>query len=201
MLRAEVLHVVTDDEVVARPEFLRLATEVVGAGGPRVALHLRAPRAPGLAVFRWAEALRPLTRDAGAALLVNDRVDVALAADADGVQLGRRSLSAADARSMLGPERTVGLSVHAIGAAGEGADFYLVGNLYATPSHPGRVGIGVAGLAAFRDLPVVAIGGVTLERVAELRAAGVRGIAAIRGVWDAPSPAGAVRSFLKEWRG
>jgi thiamine-phosphate pyrophosphorylase len=199
-LRADFLHVVTDDEVVARPDFLRLAAEVVDAGGSSVVLHLRVPHGSGRTVFRLAEALRSRTRDAGSSLLINDRLDVALAVDADGVQLGRRGLSATDARAMLGPERRIGVSAHGPAAVPE-ADFFLVGNVYPTASHPGRAGIGVAGLAHFRDVPVVAIGGVTPERVAELRAAGVRGVAAIRGIWDAPSPAAAVRGFLKEWRG
>jgi thiamine-phosphate pyrophosphorylase len=197
------LHVVTDDATAARPAFLRAAAEVVAEGGPRIALHLRAPLANGLAVYRWAEALRTLTRDAGALLLVNDRVDVALAVDADGVQLGRRGLAVADARRLAGAERLVGVSAHTSTEADEarGADFVLVGNVYATASHPGRAGIGVRGLGAFAGFPLVAIGGVTPERVAELREAGVRGVAAIRGVWDAPSPARAVRSYLKEWKG
>lgn len=197
------LHVVTDDATAARPDFLRAAAGVVAEGGPRIALHLRAPLANGLAVYRWAEALRALTREAGALLLVNDRVDVALAMDADGVQLGRRGLVVADARALAGAERMIGVSVHTSAEVDEarGADFVLVGNVYATASHPGRPGIGVSGLAAFAGLPRIVIGGVTPERVAELRDAGVRGVAAIRGVWDAPSPARAVRSYLEEWSG
>jgi thiamine-phosphate pyrophosphorylase len=204
--RAELppLHVVTDDATAARPDFLRAAAEVAAEGGPLIALHLRAPSAGGLAVYRWAEALRKVTRDAGALLLVNDRVDVALAVDADGVQLGRRGLDTADARALAGAERMIGVSVHTSAEAEEarqgGADFVLVGNVYATGSHPGRAGIGAQALAAFAGLPRIAIGGVAPERVAELRDAGVQGVAAIRGVWNAPSPARAVRSYLKEWR-
>ena len=204
--RAELapLHVVTDDATAARPDFLRAAAEVAAAGGPLIALHLRAPSANGVAVYRWAEELRALTHEAGALLLVNDRVDVALAVDADGVQLGRRGLHAADARRLAGAERLVGASVHTSaemeGAREGGADFVLVGNVYATGSHPGRAGMGGHALAAFAGLPRIAIGGVTPERVGELREAGVQGVAAIRGVWDAPSPARAVRSYLEEWR-
>ena len=195
------LHVVTDDATLARPDFLRAAAEVIHAGGPMLALHLRAPSASGLAVYRWAEALRTATREAGALLLVNDRVDVALAVDADGVQLGRRGLLVADARALAGPERLVGVSVHAPEDDADGADFLLAGNVYPTESHPGRPGIGIAGLARFPRGALVAIGGVTPGRVAELREAGVRGVAAIRAVWDAPGPARAVRSFIKEWQG
>jgi thiamine-phosphate pyrophosphorylase len=189
--------VVTDDAVVARPDFVGVAAEVMEAGGPLLALHLRAPAACGLAVYRWAEALRACS--SGALLLVNDRADVALAAGADGVHLGRRGLSVGDARGLLGPARLIGVSVGSVVEAEPGADFLLVGNVYPTASHPGRAGIGTSGLAG--DPPRIAIGGVTPERVAELRRAGARGIAAIRGIWDAPRPAKAVRSFLKEWQG
>lgn len=191
------LHVVTDDAVVARPDFPRVAAEVMQAGGPLLALHLRAPAAPGLAVYRWAEALRACS--SGAVLLVNDRVDVALAVDADGVHLGRRGLTLADARALLGPDRLIGVSVGSADEAEPGADFLLVGNVYATASHPGRPGIGTGGLAG--DPPRIAIGGVTPERVAELRRSGANGVAAIRGIWDAPRPAEAVRGYLKEWQG
>ena len=191
------LHVVTDDAVVARPDFVAVAAQVMEAGGPLLALHLRAPAATGLAVYRWAEALR--ARTAGAALLVNDRVDVALAVDADGVHLGRRGLPAADARPLLGADKLIGLSVGSADEAEPGADFLMVGNVYPTASHPGRPGRGTAGLAG--DPPRIAIGGVTVERVGELRRAGAHGIAAIRGIWDAPRPAEAVRGYLKEWQG
>lgn len=191
------LHVVTDDAVVARPGWVDVAAEVMEAGGPLLALHLRALAAPGLAVFRWAEALR--ARTSGALLLVNDRVDVALAVDADGVHLGRRGLPPADARALLGPGRWIGQSVGRADEAEPGADFLLVGNVFPTASHPGRPGIGTAGLVG--DPPRIAVGGVTPGRVAELRRAGARGIAAIRGIWDAPRPAEAVASYLKEWQG
>lgn len=191
------LHVVTDDAVVARADWVAVAAEVMEAGGPLLALHLRAPAAPGLAVYRWAEALR--ARTSGALLLVNDRVDVALATGADGVHLGRRGLAVADVRALLGPGRWIGQSVRSAEDAEPGADFLLVGNVFPTASHPGRPGIGTGGLAG--DPPRIAIGGVTPGRVAELRRAGARGVAAIRGIWDAPRPAEAVASYLQEWQG
>jgi thiazole tautomerase (transcriptional regulator TenI) len=124
---------------------------------------------------------------------------VALAVGADGVHLGRRGLPPADARALLGSGRWIGQSVRTPADAEPGADFLLVGNVFATASHPGRPGIGTEGLAG--DPPRIAIGGVTPERVAELRQASAQGVAAIRGIWDAPRPAAAVESYLKEWRG
>lgn len=137
-------------------------------------------------------------------LVVNDRVDVALAAGADGVQLGARSLSVEDGRSLAGASLRIGASVHAADearAVGAGADWLLAGTLWPTPSHPGRAGAGVALLreVAALGMPVVAIGGVSAERAAEARRAGAAGVAALRGLWDAADPARAVERYLDEW--
>lgn len=197
------LHAVTDDAVLARPDFPAHAREVLAAGGPELALHLRGPHTGGRRLFELAEALVAAANDNGALLVVNDRVDVALAAGADGVQLGRRSMRVEEARGLVGDGRLVGVSVgsadEARAALAAGADFLLVGNVYATESHPGRSGIGRAPLSEMASFgaPTVAIGGVTPERVAEVRAAGARGVAAIRAVWDADDPALAVARFLE----
>jgi thiamine-phosphate diphosphorylase len=196
------LHVVTDDEVAARPGFVELATRIVGAGGDLLALHIRLPASTGRVVYDLARALRPACRTSGAALIVNDRVDVAAAVDAEGAHLGRRSLDPVDARAILGPGRLVGSSVttRAEGdyAAQGRSDYLFVGSIYPTASHPGRqeVGVGrIAEMAGF-DLPLVAIGGITVDRVALVRSAGAAGVAVIRGVWDADDPAEAVRQYL-----
>lgn len=198
------LHAVTDDAVLARADFGETARRVLEAGGPRLALHLRGPRTGGRALHGLAAALLPAARGAGALLLVNDRADVALAAGADGVRLGARGIRPEDARRLLGAEAWIGASVHTRGEAEEaaagGADFLVVGTLYATPSHPGREGAGPAHLAALADvgLPRVGIGGITPARAPEVRAAGAHGVAVLRGVWDAPDPARAVEQYLKE---
>ncbi len=197
------LHLVTDDPVLAAPGFTARARVALERGGAAVALHLRGPRAGGRALWEAACALLPDARRSGALLLVNDRVDVALAAGADGVQLGRRSLPPGDARRKVGPGRrvgaTVGSPVEAREAAAGGADFLLAGNVFATASHAGRAGIGPRGLAdlAIPGVPLVAIGGMTPERVGEVRAAGAHGVAAIRAVWEAADTAEAVARFLE----
>jgi len=191
--------------VVARAGFVEQAEAVLAAGGPRVALHLRAHAASGRALHDLAGRLAVRARETGSLLLVNDRVDVALAAGAHGVQLGRRSLSAADARRLAGGMR-IGASVHdereGREAAEAGADFLLAGAVYPTATHPGQAGAGVRLIesVAALGLPVIAIGGVTPERAGELRRAGAMGMAAIRGVWDAPSPADAVQRYIDAWQ-
>jgi thiamine-phosphate pyrophosphorylase len=195
---------VTDDAVLGEPAFLRRAVEVLDAGGPAVALQLRGPRASGRALFALAGALHGPARRAGAMLLVNDRVDVALAAGADGVQLGARGLSSADARRLLGPGRWVGRSLAAAqGAVSEdaaGADFLVLGTVFASASHPGRPGAGLAAVksAAAGALPVIAIGGMTPARAGEVRAAGGHGVAVLSAIWAAKQPALEVIAFVEE---
>lgn len=199
------LHAVTDDAVVARAGFVERAGQVMAAGGSSLALHLRAPGATGRALHDLAARLAELAAATGAVLIVNDRVDVALAVGADGVQLGRRSLSVADARNLIG-ERLIGASVHGVDearlAAAEGADFLLAGAVHPTATHPGRpaAGLGMIEEIAALEIPVIAIGGITPEHAAGLRRAGAVGMAAIRGIWDAPSPAAAVQRYIEAWQ-
>lgn len=199
------LHLVTDDRVVAAPDFLARAEAVLDAAGERAVLHLRAPRTSGAELCRLAERLVPMAAARGALLLLNDRVDVALAAGADGAQLGARSLDAASARRLLGTERLVGISVHepaeAAGALAGSPDFLVVGTIYPSASHPGRAGAGPERLRDFAGfgVPLVAIGGITPERIREVRRAGAAGVAVLGGVWNAPDVARAARLYLDVW--
>ncbi len=196
------LHVVTDDRILARPDFRAAAVQVLETGGARVALHVRGPRTSGRALYRAAAGLILPARGASAWLVVNDRVDVALALGISRVHLGARSIPAPAARPLLGPDACVGRSVHsAEEARGEGRqiDYLFAGTVFATPSHPrpppdGR-GV-VRAVAAATQVPVVGIGGITPGRAATVVRAGARGVAAIRAVWDAPSPGDGVRRFL-----
>lgn len=199
------LHVVTDDAVLARGGWTALAAAALAAGARDVCLHLRGPRTAGAPLHRLAEELLPAARQAGAMLFVNDRVDVALAVDVDGVHLGRRSLPVAAARRVLRPDRRLGASCHdaaeAILARGDGADYAFVGTIFPTPSHPGVPGMGLAGLAAtlarLGSWPVIGIGGIDPARVGEVLGAGAYGVAVVRGVWDARDPADAVRRYVE----
>lgn len=197
------LHIVTDDAVVAAPRFTRLAGVLLEAGSDRVAMHLRANAAAGRRMYELACALAEVARGAGAVLFVNDRVDVAAAADAGGVHLGRRSMGPADARRLLGPARLLGASVHSVQEAAEVAgdvDFLMAGSVYPTRSHPGRPGAGADLVDEIARLgrPVVAIGGVERSRVAELRRAGAAGVAVLSGIWHAADPETALRGYLSE---
>jgi thiamine-phosphate diphosphorylase len=138
-----------------------------------------------------------------ARLFVNDRLDVALATRATGVQLGSGGL-APEAARRLDPAWWIGMSVHDLDEARAAetacADYLLVGPVYPTATHPTRAPLGARRFAEIARLgiPTIAIGGVTPERTAELRAAGAYGVAAIRALWDAGEPGTAVRAFLEE---
>jgi thiamine-phosphate pyrophosphorylase len=200
------LHVVTDDSLLGRGGWEARAVGVLEAGGPDVCLHLRGPRTDGATVHRLAVGLLPHARRTGARLVVNDRIDIALAAPVHGVHLGRRSLPVAVGRQLLGPGKPLGVSCHdaaEIAAARQGgADYVFGGTIFATPTHPDVPGLGLEGLAATlagrEALPVVAIGGIDPAGVAGVLGAGAQGIAVVRGVWAGRDPAGAVRRYIDE---
>jgi thiamine-phosphate diphosphorylase len=157
-----------------------LAAEAAGA----THLLLRMPTAP---VRAFLGALLELVAAATVPVLVSDRVDLALAAGAAGVNLPEAGLGTADARRLLGPEPLLGRSLHSLdgvaAAAAGGADFVLLGPVFPTPSHPGSAGLGLEVLArAARSsaIPVLAIGGVNRERARLCLEAGAAGYAAIR---------------------
>ena len=194
------LHAITDERIARRADLDDIARELAAGGGADLAFHARGHTLSGLEHYDLATRLSayPPTR-----LFVNDRLDVALATDAQGVQLRTDSLSPADARR-LNPEWWIGLSVHdleqARAAQAAGAEYLVVGPVFATATHPDRAPLGVACLAEIVQLglPVIAIGGVTLERIPELTRAGAYGAAAIRALWDAGDPAAAARRLVRE---
>jgi thiamine-phosphate pyrophosphorylase len=200
------LHLVTDDAILLRPKFLTQAKRVMDdPGSGQAALHLRGPRLTGRYLFGLAESLRKYARSSGTLLLLNDRVDIALALDLPGAHLGQRSLPASVARKLLGPDRVLGLSVHGIGEAevggAEDLDFLMVGTLFPTSSHEGEAPGGVGRLrevSGRASLPLIGIGGITPPRVGAVLGAGAHGIAVRSGVWEAQDPAGAVGVYLKE---
>lgn len=206
MRRIPPLHLVTDDPTLARPGFAAVAAEALHVGGPDVVLHLRGPETGGRRLFELAARLLPEAREAGAWLLVNDRVDVALCAGAHGAHLGQRSLPLPVAREILGEGAVLGVSVHDgdEARAATGADLLLVGTLFETPSHPGREGAGTELLITVAEaapgIPLVGIGGITPERVGVVRGAGAEGVAVLRGVWEDRAPAAAVDRYLTTWR-
>lgn len=198
------LHVIVPDAVAGRPDFTETAAGLLERGGGELALHLRLKEATGRRLHDLARELAGEARRLGGWCVVNERVDVALTAGAQGVQLGRGALPVARTRGLVGDDTMVGASVHgreeAEEAVRQGANFLLLGTIFDTPSHPGVEGAGPDRVAACRDLsaPVVAIGGMTPGRVSDVRTAGAHGVASLRGVWEAADPGAAVDAFLRE---
>ena len=155
-------------------------------------------------LYHLAGKLLAVTREAGAALLINDRVDVAMALPADGVHLTRRSLPPKEARELLGPARLIGISCHSLAEVREavdgGADFVVLGPIFETPSKmPYGAPLTTALLQQARaatTLPVLAIGGINPARVSEVMAAGADGVAVISAVMAALDPGAAVSELL-----
>jgi len=165
------------------------------------ALQLRAKGAAAAALRDLALALAPLARAAGVPFCVNDRLDVALAVGADLVHLGQDDLPLADARRVAAGRLAIGISTHdpaqAAAAVAGGADYIGYGPVFATSTkvNPDDV-VGVDGLArvvAAVSVPVVAIGGITLDRVAAVARAGAAAAAVISAVDRAPDPTTAAR--------
>jgi len=196
------LHAITDERIARRPDLDDIARELAKGGGSELAFHARGRELTGLEHYELAGrlAVRPPAR-----LFVNDRLDVALAVPCAGVQLGRGSIPVETARA-LNPLWWIGRSVHDLAEADaariEGADYLVVGPVYATASHPGRRPLGIdrfrAIVVAMGELPVVGIGGITIDRVTEVKDSGAYGIAAIRAFWDDGEPGAAVRR-MREW--
>ncbi|WP_019535397.1 thiamine phosphate synthase [Paenibacillus ginsengihumi] len=166
------------------------------------ALHVREKQRGARELIAWHDALRPLMPDTP--LFVNDRLDAALAAGADGVQLGGSSLTAAEARAIAGSRLAIGRSVHsaaeAAQAAAEGADFAVFGHVYATGSKPGLTPRGVDALRAAVEaapIPVIAIGGITPERIDEVLSTGCAGVAVLSGILEHEDPAGQLVRYRK----
>jgi len=196
------VYLITDRRQARGGDILR-AVEGALDGGVR-AVQLREKDLPGMELYLLAGRMRELTARHGARLLVNDRVDVALAVGADGVHLGGASMPASAARTLLGEEALIGCSTHSEKelreAATQGADFATFGPVYPTPSKAAYgppVGVpALAGACGRSAIPVFASGGVELHNVGEVMEAGAFGIALISAVVAATDPRAAAMDLL-----
>lgn len=199
------LHAVTNDAILSRPEFFEVAVRVMCALGEKGALQLRTRWLPAARLYELAVALGEAQQSSGCWIVVNDRVDIALASRARGAQLTSRSLTVEQARSVA-PELPLGASVHsaeeAVEAARSGAGWVVAGHVYETPSHPGQPGRGaelVRAITAATPIPCIAIGGIRPDHVPALRAAGAHGVAVIRGIWNASDAERAATDYLSAY--
>jgi thiazole tautomerase (transcriptional regulator TenI) len=207
MLDVPRIHAVTDDLILAHPEFTSRARGVMTALGPRGAVHLRARYLTAAQLYAIALALGDAQESTGCWLVVNERLDVALAAKTHAAQLTTRSLTVADARVIAG-DLPLGASIHsvheALEAERDGADWIVAGHVYPTSSHAGKAERGVelvAEVTAKTTIPCIAIGGVRPANVGTLRDAGAWGVAAITGIWGAASAEAAATDYLSHYDG
>lgn len=186
-----------------------LLTKITAAlfGGVRL-IQLREKHLKARGLLRLAKKLRGITRDYGASLLINDRLDIALACEADGVHLTVSSFSPKEARRLLGNDRLIACSTHsseqALLAQADGADFITLGPVFHTPS---KAAYGEPlGLESFKEItsniqiPVFALGGVKKTNIKEVKAAGAYGYAIISEIMAADNIKETTENILKEIR-
>lgn len=187
-LRQPQLCLVTDP---ARPDLPQKVEQALAAGVTM--LQLRGHMLSSARLYALGSLLRPLCQQYQALFIVNDRVDIGLALEADGLQLGVHSLPLPVVRRLVGERDLLGASVHtsaeACAAVEAGADFLLVGTMFASSSHPGEPTNGPQLLLTLRSLgltlPLIAIGGITQDNAQQVLDAGADGIAAISSILDA----------------
>lgn len=199
------LYLVTDRQLCGERGVVETVRQALVGGV--TAVQLRDHAATTRELVDTARQLRSITTDAGVPFIVDDRLDVALAAGADGVHLGQSDLHPVDVRRLVGPGLVIGHSVSCIDEieavrewpAGT-IDYLGVGPVFATPTKPNAampLGIdGVREVLADCDLPAVAIGGIKEIHVAQLRDVGAAGVAVVSAVCEAPDPAAAARTLL-----
>jgi thiamine-phosphate pyrophosphorylase len=193
------------DAGLAPPERLPHIVAAALRGGV-TAVQLRAKEATTLELLELARTLNALCHEAGAPFIVNDRVDVALAAEADGAHvghIGEEDLSPHDARHLLGPHAIVGVSVgtpqEAHMATSQGASYVSAGPMFATSTKsnagPAAGEALLRSIRAATRLPLVVIGGITAQRAAALYAAGADGVCVGAAIVRSPDPEAAARAF------
>ena len=196
------LYLLTDRHQTIQRPLTSVFTQAL-EGGVRL-IQLREKDLATRELCQLAQTLSPLFATYQAQWLINDRIDLVLALNAGGVHLRTTSLPTIVARQLLGPERLIGVSAHShkevLRAESEGADFVILGPVFDTPSKReyGRP----LGLQTFERacrstrIPVYAIGGITPERVPELRRLGAYGVAVISSILQASNIQGTTKRFL-----
>lgn len=193
------LYVITDAKL-ARGRSHREVIRAAIAGGATI-VQYREKEGTTRQMLEEARALRELARQAGVPFIVNDRLDIALAVDADGVHIGQDDMPAPLARRLMGPGKIVGVSAtnleEALQAERDGADYIGAGPIFATPTKPDAAPpIGLDGLAEICRrvaIPVVAIGGINEENAAAIMKTGAVGAAVVSAIVAAPDVEAAAR--------
>jgi len=206
-MKVKGLYAIIDNSLTPSVSNIEIAKKVL-AGGAGI-LQLRGKGLSSKELLEQAREIREIAREAGAIFIVNDRADVALLADADGVHLGQDDLPIAKAREILGREKLIGLSTHnlkqAIKAEFEGADYIGFGPVFGTTTKTDAEE--AKGSEALKEvkkgvsIPVIAIGGMNLENLKEVIDAGADGVAVISAVVKAKNIEEATKGFIEVFKG
>jgi thiamine-phosphate diphosphorylase len=200
------LYAIIDNSVRTDLSNIEIAKKVL-AGGAGI-IQLRGKGLSSKDLLREAREIGRHAREAGAVFIVNDRADIALLSDADGVHLGQVDLPLPEARKILGKEKLIGVSTHnleqAVKAEREGADYIGFGPVFATDTKAdAEEAKGLQALRAVKKgvkIPVVAIGGINLENLKDIIEAGADGAAVISAVAKAENIEGATRRFIEAFK-
>lgn len=192
---------------VADRDGMQHALAAALAGGADL-FQLRDKGASDDELLAAAETAREKCRAAGALFVINDRPDLAVACDADGVHVGQDDMPVGRAREIVGDDAIVGLSTHSVKQAQagcrSGADYIAVGPVHATPTKEGRPAIGVEPIkyaAAHVSVPWFAIGGIDTKTVGDVVRAGARRIVVVRALTDADDPEAVARALRTSLNG
>lgn len=199
------LCLITDRSFCPKANFFPILETAIDSGVTWVQFREKS----GLAdreMFELGQKVRELTARKGVPMIVNDRLDLAMALDADGIHLGQGDLPLWAAKKLWRPDKIYGISAQTLEQAEkalhDGADYLGIGALFPTISKNDAIMVHHRQIELIRMLgvPLIGIGGITPERIKDIRRFGFSGIAVISAIWGAPDPAKAVQTFVQQWK-
>lgn len=196
------LYLCTDRELMST-ETIEESVELAIAGGCTV-VQLREKDCSSLDFYETALRVKEITGRYGVPLIINDRVDIALAVDAEGVHVGQSDLPPSLIRKLIGEEKILGVSAHnieeAVAACTDGADYLGVGAMFTTSTKADAQAVSMEELMGIRDavdVPIVAIGGINKDNLERLKGTGVDGLAVVSAVVAQKDIAGAAEELVR----
>lgn len=196
------IYLITDQYIVKGLSHVQIAEKAL-LGGVRF-IQYREKQLSKRESYKVALQLREITRKYNAVLIINDDIDIALAVDADGIHLGQEDFPVQAARKILGDDKIIGLSTHSLKhaeeAQGSGADYIAIGPIFRSTTKDVREPLGVDIIKEIRKisrLPVITIGGINEDNIADVMKAGADGAAVISAIITKEDITGAVKEFIR----
>ncbi|HWR31410.1 MAG TPA: thiamine phosphate synthase [Negativicutes bacterium] len=199
------LYLVTDGGDKNIDTFCETVDQAVGGGVTLV--QLREKTATSRDFYELALRIKAITDRHNVPLIINDRLDIALAVDADGLHIGQEDLPVAVARRLLGPNKILGATAatvkDAVAAQAGGADYLGSGAVYPTSTKQGKALLPLTTLSQIKQavhIPVVAIGGISADNIGPVRQSGVDGVAVVSSIMNSPDPASTAKEMKRIWQ-